>query len=95
LYAQLQVAYNESLCNRIAGRYHSRMAKKRNKPVEATYQDRHTSPRVVFYLPPALLSVVDSQADAADRTRTAEIIRALKGYYAGQGLWPPADDMGE
>lgn len=70
------------------------MAKKKSKPVEAT-SDRHTTPRVVFHLPDALLAVIDGQAEAHDRTRTAEIIRALKGYYQGMGLWPPpaeADD---
>jgi hypothetical protein len=61
---------------------------KKKKPVDATYQDRHTSPRVVFHLPAELLAVIDRQADEADRTRTAEIIRALKNYYQAQGLWP-------
>jgi hypothetical protein len=64
------------------------MAKKR-KSVEATYEDRHTSPRVVFYLPQELLDVIDAQAAEADRTRTAEIIRALKAHYGSKGLWPP------
>jgi hypothetical protein len=65
------------------------MAKKR-KSVQSTYEDRHTSPRVVFYLPEELLAVIDGQAREADRTRTAEIIRALKAYYSVAGLWPPA-----
>ena len=64
------------------------MAKKRKKDVNDT-TDRHTTPRVVFHLPEELLAVIDGQADANDRTRTAEILRALKGYYKGMGLWPP------
>jgi hypothetical protein len=66
------------------------MAKKRKKPVEATYQDRHTSPRVVFHAPEDLLAVIDQEAGENDRTRTAEILRALKAYYRDRGLWPPA-----
>jgi hypothetical protein len=66
-----------------------RMAKKKGKPVDATYQDRHTSPRVVFHLPAELLAVVDGEAEENDRTRTAELIRALKGYYQSRGKWPP------
>lgn len=68
-----------------------RMAKKKRKPVNAT-QDRHTTPRVVFHLPPELLAVVDGEAETNDRTRTAEILRALKGYYRAQGKWPPSPD---
>jgi hypothetical protein len=64
------------------------MAKKKGKPVQPTYQDRHTSPRVVFHLPDDLLALIDQQAAAADRTRTAEIIRAIRSYYQAQGLWP-------
>jgi hypothetical protein len=64
------------------------MAKKRKQDVNDT-TDRHTTPRVVFHLPEELLAVIDGQADANDRTRTAEILRALKGYYKGIGLWPP------
>jgi hypothetical protein len=61
---------------------------KKKKPVDAT-EEKTTSPRVVFLLPRSLLEVIDQQADAADRTRTAEIIRALKAHYRQQGLWPP------
>jgi hypothetical protein len=64
------------------------MAKKKKSPVNAT-SDRHTSPRVVFHLPEVLLRVIDGQAEDNDRTRTAEILRALKGYYSTLGLWPP------
>jgi hypothetical protein len=64
------------------------MSKRKKKPMQAT-QDRHTTPRAVFHLPAQLLEVIDRQADANDRTRTAEILRALKGYYRDQGLWPP------
>ena len=65
-----------------------RMAKKKKQPVNTT-PDRHTTPRVVFHLPGELLQVIDGQAEANDRTRTAEIIRALKSHYTKQGLWPP------
>ncbi|MBL8795547.1 MAG: hypothetical protein JNM56_16700 [Planctomycetia bacterium] len=54
-------------------------------------QDRHTSPRVVFHLPQSLLDLIDSEAQANDRTRTGEILRALKSHYGNAGLWPPAD----
>jgi hypothetical protein len=63
------------------------MTKKRKKDVNAT--DRHTTPRVVFHLPEELLAIIDDQASANDRTRTAEILRAIKGYYKGLRLWPP------
>jgi hypothetical protein len=49
-----------------------------------------TTPRVVFHLPPELLAVIDAQRREGDRTRTAEIVRALKAYYHSQGCWPPA-----
>jgi hypothetical protein len=68
------------------------MAKKKKpekKPVPSTYQDRHTLPRAVFHLPRPLLDLIDAEAEEADRTRTAEIVRALKGYYQARGLWPP------
>jgi hypothetical protein len=70
--------------------------KKRDKAVprteapEPTYEDRHTSPRVVFHLPDELLAVIDREAEENDRTRTGEILRALKAYYRDKGLWPPA-----
>jgi hypothetical protein len=63
------------------------MARKK-KPVRSVYQDRHTMPRAVFHLPQELLNLIDSRAEENDRTRTAEIVRALKGYYQGLGLWP-------
>lgn len=66
------------------------MAKKKPGRVNTT-ADRHTTPRVVFHLPSDLLSIIDGEADSNDRTRTAEIIRALKAYYMDKGLWPPAD----
>ena len=62
--------------------------------VDATYEDRHTSPRVVFHLPQELLDLIDREAGEEDRTRTAEILRALKGYYTARGLWPPAGPPG-
>lgn len=71
------------------------MAKKRKAdevPATAdktTSSDRHTSPRVVFYVPEELLGLIDREAETNDRTRTAELIRALKGYYSARGLWPP------
>jgi hypothetical protein len=71
------------------------MAKKRKKnDVPAT--DRHTSPRVVFYLPEDLLLALDEEAEANDRTRTSEIIRALRSHLRAAGRWPrssppPAD----
>jgi hypothetical protein len=65
------------------------MGKNRKKDVNATSSDRHMTPRVVFHLPEELLAVIDGQADANDRTRTAEILRAIKSYYKGMGLWPP------
>lgn len=71
------------------GLYDTRMAKKRKKPVNATTPDRHTTPRVVFHLPEELLAVIDGEAEQHDRTRTAELVRALKGYYQARGLWPP------
>lgn len=64
---------------------------KRKKPVNATPTDRHTTPRVVFHLPEDLLGIIDREADANDRTRTAEIVRALKSHYQGRDLWPPTD----
>ena len=64
------------------------MAKKKVDPVNATESDRQVSPRVVFLLPQDLLDLIDEQAEANDRTRTAEILRALKSYYTGQRLWP-------
>jgi hypothetical protein len=67
---------------------------KRKKKVEAMYQDRHTSPRVVFHLPEELLALIDRQAEANDRTRTGEILRALKSYYQAQGLWPTGGSQG-
>jgi hypothetical protein len=66
------------------------MAKKKSKPVESTYEDRHTSPRVAFHLPEQLLAVIDREAEENDRTRTGEILRALKAYYRDRGLWPAA-----
>jgi hypothetical protein len=67
-------------------------SKKKRKPMNAT-TDRHTSPRVVFHLPQALLDVIDGQAEDNDRTRTAEILRALKGYYRALKLWPPPGEQ--
>lgn len=67
------------------------MAKKK-QPVNAIASDRHTSPRVVFLLPPSLLAVIDEQAEANDRTRTAEILRVLKRHYSSAGLWSPGAD---
>jgi hypothetical protein len=69
------------------------MAKKKPKPVNTT-SDRTTSPRVVFLLPADLLRIIDREAEGSDRTRTAEIIRALKSYYSGKGLWPPQPKPG-
>jgi hypothetical protein len=70
------------------------MARKKRKPVQSTYEDRHTTPRVVFHLPGDLLTLIDQQAAAADRTRTAEIIRAIRSYYQAQGLWPLPQQKG-
>lgn len=64
------------------------MAKKK-KTVQTTQQDRHTTPRVVFHLPPELLAIIDAQADVNERSRTGEILRILKAHYRTLGLWPP------
>lgn len=45
--------------------------------------------RVVLLMPVDLLAVIEAEADAQDRTRTAEIVRAIKGHYRSAGLWPP------
>jgi hypothetical protein len=50
---------------------------------------------VVFYLPQELFDLVEREADANDRTRTAELVRALKGYYGSRGLWPPPTEKGD
>ncbi len=62
------------------------MARKKPKPVNAT--DRYLNPRVVFHLPQWLLDLLDTEAEANDRTRTAEIIRALKSHYKSTGKLP-------
>lgn len=70
------------------------MAKKKTSPrkgMKATYQDRHTTPRVAFHLPQALLEVIDREAKDADRSRTAEILRALKAYYRSIGVHVETD----
>lgn len=65
------------------------------------HRDRHQllrhggikPPKILaFHLPEDLLGVIRGQADANDRTLTAELIRALKGYYRSQDLWPPAQE---
>lgn len=64
------------------------MAKKRPNKKMQTTQDRHTTPRVVFHCPEDLLAALDSAADENDRTRTAEIIRAIKSHLRALGKWP-------
>jgi hypothetical protein len=67
------------------------MTKKKPKPVNTTQertQDRHTNPRVVFHLPQWLLDVLDDEANENDRTRTAELIRILKGHFRNIGKLP-------
>jgi hypothetical protein len=88
-------SYNVMLCGRERAATIVRMAKKK-KPVKSASRDRHTTPRVVFHLAPDLLAVIDAQRTEGDRTRTAEIVRALKAYYRARGLWPPpgrAEDL--
>jgi uncharacterized membrane protein len=82
-------SYNVALRARERAASIGRMAKKK-KPVKSASRDRHTTPRVVFHLAPDLLAVIDAERAEGDRTRTAEIVRALKSYYRGKGLWPPA-----
>jgi hypothetical protein len=58
------------------------------------------TPRVVFYLPEDLLAALDEEAEANDRTRTSEIIRALRSHLRAAGRWPrssppPAERGGE
>jgi predicted glycosyltransferase len=40
-------------------------------------------------MPTELRDVIDAQAEANDRTRTAEILRILKSHYRNLGVWPP------
>jgi hypothetical protein len=61
------------------------MAKK--KPGRKPPQYQH--PRVVFHCPADLLALVDAQAEENGRTRTSELVRAIRLAYQQQGLWPP------
>jgi hypothetical protein len=72
--------------------HNTRMAKKRKKtddvPPNIT-TDRHLSPRVAIYMPAELLAALDAEAEANDRTRTSEIIRAVRTHLRNAGRWPP------
>jgi hypothetical protein len=48
----------------------------------------HKPRRVVFHLPQTLLAIIDREAEANDRTRTSEIIRALRSHLRAAGRWP-------
>jgi hypothetical protein len=62
------------------------MAKKKGrKKVTTTHEERRTHPRVVFHLPEELLKAVDREAEANDRTRTAQLIRIIREWAARQG----------
>ena len=65
------------------------MAKKKKNVSAATSDDRHTKPRVVFHPPADLLEALDAEAGENDRTRTAELVRAMKAYLQSRGKWPP------
>ncbi len=62
------------------------MAKK--KPTRKTPVYQH--PRVVFHCPTELLAIVDQRAEENGRTRTSELVMALRLAYQQLGLWPPA-----
>jgi hypothetical protein len=68
------------------------MAKKAPKSAsettEAPQGDKHANPRVAFYPPQWLLDVIDREAEENGRTRTSEMIRALKDYYQRLGKLP-------
>jgi hypothetical protein len=58
----------------------ARKKPKRNPPV---YQH----PRVVFHCPDDLLAAIDQRADDNGRTRTSELVMALRHFYQQ----PPAN----
>jgi hypothetical protein len=64
------------------------MAKKKPKRNPPAYQH----PRVVFHLPQELLDIVDARAEENGRTRTSELVMALRQAYQQLGLWPPRPD---
>ncbi len=45
--------------------------------------------RVVFLVPADLIPIIEAEAEENGRTRTAELIRALRAYYKALGKWPP------
>lgn len=59
------------------------MAKK-PKRTPPTYQH----PRVVFHCPEDILAAVDQRAEENGRTRTSELVMALRQFYRDQGLLP-------
>jgi hypothetical protein len=61
------------------------MSNKPNKP--ARKGDRHTSPRVAFYLPDDLLAALKELAKRNDRTLTKEVILSLRDRLTREGLW--------
>lgn len=61
------------------------MSKKKPKRPPPAYQH----PRVVFHCPADLLAVVDKRAEDNGRTRTSELVMALRLAYQQLGLWPP------
>ena len=66
------------------------MTEKRRKPGRPKGSGK---PFLVLYVkvPPDLKRVVEKTAADNGRKITGEIIFALKRYYQGLGLWPPAD----
>lgn len=70
--------------------YDASMAKKKPTMSPAASEQKTLAPvRVVFMVPADLVAVADANADDNGRTRTAELVRAIRAYYTSQGLWPP------
>jgi hypothetical protein len=65
------------------------MAKKKPSRKPPIYQH----PRVVFHCPQDVLDVVDRQAEENGRTRTSELVRALRKAYRELGLLPPRGEQ--
>ena len=63
------------------------MAKKKPTRNPPNYQH----PRVVFHCPADLLEVIDERAEENGRTRTSELLMALRFAYSEWGLWPPPE----
>jgi hypothetical protein len=67
------------------------MAKKKPRRNPPAYQH----PRVVFHIPQELLDIIDSRAEENGRTRTSELVMALRLAYEQLGLWPPQGEKSE